>query len=116
MNAPEPAIEQLKHRLTWEALDHKKLEKYLSFCLDEEIGASCNRNPIDGDLTTKACGIQTSGTAFFIARQCMVLCGLELIPMIQKAFGAEDLDFAFTAEDGDTIGTCLLYTSDAADD
>ena len=111
MNAPEPAIEQLKYRLTWEALDHNKLEKYLSFCLDEEIGASCNRNPIDGDLTTRACGIQTSGTAFFIARQCMVLCGLELIPMIQKAFCAEDLEFAFTAKDGDTIGTGDIFLS-----
>ena len=41
----------------------------------------------------------------------MVLCGLELIPMIQKAFGAEDLDFAFTAKDGDTIGTGDIFLS-----
>ena len=89
-------------------LDHKKLEKYLSFCLNEEIDANYVQ-PIDGDLTTKAYSIQTSGTAFSFSEQCMVLCGLELIPMIQ-AFGAEDLDL-FTAKDGDTIGTASIFLS-----
>ena len=71
MNALPSAVEQLKQRLSWDELDHLKLEKHLLFCLEEEVGPTLSSNPIDGDLTTKACEIEPP--QFFLCKRKMVV-------------------------------------------
>ena len=78
----------------------------------EELGQ------IDGsrqarDVTSSACKISGKGKAMIVVREPMIVCGIKLIPLIAKAFGAgevtlhENLDDGTETKPGQSIGTLI---------
>jgi nicotinate-nucleotide pyrophosphorylase (carboxylating) len=67
------------------------------------VSAAVDEDYRDGDITSRLCfpeGQQAS--AEIVAREALVVCGLEIVDIIIGEFGFE-IDTAFSAEDGDVV-------------
>ncbi len=99
-----PAIEKFRRRLSWQDLDKNLIEKHLAICVEEDVGQNLRESSAcQLDVTTKYCEIFNRGSAYLMARESMVLCGLNLIPHIFKVFETEKINFESTYVDGDIL-------------
>lgn len=99
-----PAYSHLFHRLGWKELDPAYLRQLISIAREEDQeGAGLIRLPrIPGDATTSLLEPEAKGRADLVARQEMLICGIELVAMILKTYGA-DATFRAQVQDGDKI-------------
>lgn len=103
MNAAPPALKKFKHRISWDSLNKELLNKHLSICIEEDLGSLPKSSFEKLDVSTKASRLSNSGTAKLMTREPMIICGLNLVPMILDAFGANKVIFKSTFKDGDFI-------------
>ena len=104
MNAKPPSLNKFKKRITWDNLDKVFLRKHLALCLEEDLGKNLSeRKNWELDITTQNCNPGNKGSAYFISRESMVICGIHLVPLILEAFGVEEIEFKPKANDGDSI-------------
>lgn len=97
-----PALNKFKNRIGWDSINHNYLKSHLELCLSEEIGLSENNKQI-GDLTSNVCGIAETGSAKIVAREELIVCGLQLINVINEVFSAESLIINLLFKDGDLV-------------
>ena len=97
-----PALNKFKNRIGWDSINHNYLKSHLELCLSEEIGLSENNKQI-GDLTSNVCGIIETGSAKIVAREELIVCGLQLINVINEVFSAESLIINLLFKDGDLV-------------
>ena len=81
--------DQLVHRVPWTDLDPVYLRRLVEMARDEDLaGAGRLRRPDrPGDVTTASQRLPAVGTADFVAREELVVCGLALAPMVFSAYG-----------------------------
>jgi nicotinate-nucleotide pyrophosphorylase (carboxylating) len=96
--------DRFSSRLRWRDLDPVYLRQLIALARAEDLdGAGLRRAPRErGDVTTEALFGRERGTARLVARQDMVACGLELIPMILAAYGL-GTRFRRTVRDGTAV-------------
>jgi len=110
LNTKPPSLEKFKKRITWENLDKDLLRKHLALCLEEDLGKNLfEKKNWELDITTKNCNSRNKGSAYFISRESMVICGLYLVPLILEAFGVEEIEFKPKANDGDSISQNQIF-------
>jgi len=100
VSLPPPSLAQFKKRISWEELDKGFISSQLRLCLIEELGQT-NESHLVRDVTSHACNISGEGNAMIVVRETMTVCGIKLIPLIAKAFGADDISLHESLNDGD---------------
>jgi len=104
LNTKPPSLSKFKKRITWDNLDKELLRKHLALCLEEDLGKNLfEKKNWELDITTNNCNSRSKGSAHFISRESMVICGVYLVPLILEAFGVEEIEFKPNANDGDSI-------------
>ncbi len=106
-----PALSHFRTRLSWEDLNPSAIRKLVDLAIDEDlIGHGLRIAPQStGDRTTRAIQVHGEGKASVIAREPMVVCGLEAIPILLEVFGPTQANFSTRKEDGDLVvaGECI---------
>ena len=93
-----------KKRLEWEDLDQDYLRQIVGLAKIEDLaGAGLATRPTRlGDITTALMPEGASGKGQLTAREPLIICGLELLPIILESYGA-DCSFEPIVADGDTL-------------
>ena len=94
----------LKKRLEWEDLDKNYLRQLVGLAKIEDLAGAglATRPPRLGDVTTALMPEGAIGKAQLTARESLIICGLELLPIILKSYGA-NCSFEPIVADGDTL-------------
>ncbi|MFP4069791.1 MAG: carboxylating nicotinate-nucleotide diphosphorylase [Verrucomicrobiota bacterium] len=102
-NRHNPA--DFKTRLAWADLDRDYLRQLIGLAKIEDLaGAGLAARPARlGDVTTALMPEGSAGRATLVAREPMLVCGLELIPLVLEAYGE-----GCTVEPTVTDGTDLV--------
>jgi len=102
---PDPtALNKFKNRISWDSLDKELLSKHLQICIEEDLGKDLERQRLsDLDITTKNCHLEGVGTAELVTREPMIICGLQLVPLIIKEFTDDAVIFHTSFQDGQLI-------------
>ena len=104
MNPDPTALNKFKNRISWDSLDKTLLSKHLQICIEEDLGKNFDRQRLsDLDITTKNCHLEGEGTAELVTREPMIICGLQLIPLIIKEFTDGAVIFHTSFQDGELI-------------
>ncbi|MFP4204359.1 MAG: carboxylating nicotinate-nucleotide diphosphorylase [Opitutales bacterium] len=101
---PRFSRETLCPRLQWSDVDRDYLRQLAGLAKIEDLaGAGLAHRPDRlGDVTSALFPENTIGAAHLVAREPMVVCGLELIPVILEAY-SEECFFKATASDGESV-------------
>lgn len=97
------------HRISWNEIDEEYIRKIVEIARSEDIdGFGLKSHPSQKrDLTTDTLTPSTLGSAMLVARNEMVLCGLNLIKIILDAYSKADNEKECTvnliAHDGDKV-------------
>ncbi len=111
-------------RLSWSEIDQDYLRQLVSLAKIEDLAGAglTNRPERLGDVTTALMPENTKGSAQLTAREPMVVCGLDLIPIIFKVYSSNPIDEAscqFTplVQDGQSLsaGSSIGQISGPAD-
>ena len=103
MSAPSIAA-RLVQRISWEEINPEALRSLISLARGEDLNGHGLATPprFGGDLTSRFLRDDPRrASAALTARQPLVACGLQLVPMILAAYG-EETEFTPACEDGDT--------------
>jgi len=94
-------------QLNWNDLDTEYLHQIVGLAKIEDLaGAGLAARPNQlGDITTALMPEGATGKAQLVAREPLVICGLDLIPLIIEAYSNENIRFETGFKDGDTITT-----------
>ena len=94
----------LKKRLEWEDLDKNYLRQLVGLAKIEDLAGAglATRPPRLGDVTTALMPEGAIGKAQLTARESLIICGLELLPIILESYGA-GCSFEPIVADGDTL-------------
>ena len=104
MNPDPTALNKFKNRISWDSLDKKLLTKHLQICIEEDLGKNFDGQRLsDLDITTKNCHLEGEGTAELVTREPMIICGLQLVPLIIKEFTDGAVIFHTSFQDGQLI-------------
>ena len=104
MNPDPTALNKFKNRISWDSLDKTLISKNLQICIEEDLGKDLERQRLsDLDITTKNCHLEGVGTAELVTREPMIICGLQLVPLIIKEFTDGAVIFHTTYQDGQLI-------------
>lgn len=98
------AAEDLCHRLSWADLDADYLRQLVGLAKIEDLaGAGLARRPERlGDVSTALMPEGARGHARVVAREPLVLCGLDLVTLTLEAY-SEACDFDPACRDGDRL-------------
>ncbi len=93
-----------KKQLRWNDLDADYLRQIIGLAKIEDLaGAGVTNRPNQlGDVTTALMPEGANGNAQLIAREPLIVCGLELLPLILEAYG-KTAQFETTLKDGDPV-------------
>ena len=104
MNPDPTALNKFKNRISWDSLDKTLISKHLQICIEEDLGKDLERQKLsDLDITTKNCHLEGEGTAELVTREPMIICGLQLVPLIIKEFTDGAVIFHTSFQDGQLI-------------
>ena len=104
MNPDPTALNKFKNRISWDSLDKTLISKHLQICIEEDLGKDLERQRLsDLDITTKNCHLEGVGTAELVTREPMIICGLQLVPLIIKEFTDDTVIFHTSFQDGQLI-------------
>ena len=104
MNPDPTALNKFKNRISWDSLDKTLISKHLQICIEEDLGKDLERQRLsDLDITTKNCHLEGEGTAELVTREPMIICGLQLVPLIIKEFTDGAVIFHTSFQDGQLI-------------
>ena len=104
MNPDPTALNKFKNRISWDSLDKTLISKHLQICIEEDLGKDLGRQRLsDLDITTKNCHLEGEGTAELVTREPMIICGLQLVPLIIKEFTDGAVIFHTSFQDGQLI-------------
>ena len=104
MNPDPTALNKFKNRISWDSLDKTLISKHLQICIEEDLGKDLERQRLsDLDITTKNCHLEGVGTAELVTREPMIICGLQLVPLIIKEFTDGAVIFHTSFQDGQLI-------------
>ena len=94
----------LKKQLRWNDIDTDYLRQIIGLAKIEDLaGAGLAERPSQlGDVTTALMPESTNGTAHLIAREPLIVCGLELVPLILEAYGGT-VHFEAGLKDGSPV-------------
>ncbi|NBB79694.1 MAG: carboxylating nicotinate-nucleotide diphosphorylase [Verrucomicrobia bacterium] len=100
------SAETFKTRLTWEDLDPDYLRQLIGLAKIEDLaGAGLAHRPERlGDVTTALMPEGATGQAKLVAREPLVICGLDLVQMVLDSYGSE-CHFDSSVEDGQLLDT-----------
>ncbi|MGK0176360.1 MAG: nicotinate-nucleotide pyrophosphorylase (carboxylating) [Lentimonas sp.] len=93
-------------QLRWSDLDTDYLRQIIGLAKIEDLaGAGLVDRPTQlGDITTALLPEGASGTAQLIAREPLIACGLELVPLVLEIYGGT-VNFKTDISDGDSVAT-----------
>ncbi len=93
-------------RLNWNDLDSDYLRQIIGLAKIEDLAGAglINRPNQLGDISTALVPEEANGTARLVAREPLIICGLELVPLVLEAYG-NTVDFKTDFKDGDPIAT-----------
>lgn len=96
----------LQKQLSWNDLDKDYLRQIIGLAKIEDFaGAGLAERPDQlGDITTVLLPEGAHGTAQLIAREPLISCGLELVPVILNAYGGT-VQFKTSLQDGSPVAT-----------
>ena len=102
---PNPtALNKFKNKISWDSLDKELLSKHLQICIEEDLGKNFDRQRFsDLDITTKNCQLEGKGSAELVTREPMIICGLQLIPLIIEEFKDGTVVFHANFQDGEFV-------------
>ena len=104
MNPDPTALNKFKNRISWDSLDKELLSKHLQICIEEDLGKNFDRQRFsDLDITTKNCQLEGEGSAELVTREPMIICGLQLIPLIIEEFKDGTVVFHANFQDGEFV-------------
>ena len=104
MNPDPTALNKFKNRISWDSLDKELLSKHLQICIEEDLGKNFDRQRFsDLDVTTKNCQLEGEGSAELVTREPMIICGLQLIPLIIEEFKDGTVVFHANFQDGEFV-------------
>ena len=91
-------------RLSWNDLDTDYLRQIIGLAKIEDLaGAGLIDRPTQlGDITTALMPEGASGAARLIARESLIICELELVPLVLEAYGKK-VDFKTDFKDGNPV-------------
>ena len=91
-------------RLSWSDLDIDYLRQIIGLAKIEDLAGAglINRPSQLGDITTALMPEKANGAAQLVAREPLIICGIELVPLILEAYG-KTVDFKTDLKDGDPI-------------
>jgi len=103
VNAAPNRVDHFRRRISWHEVEESSrlVDAILTVCVNEDLCKDQSETPWQSDLTCQTCNIQTSGKAAFVAREDMVICGLNLPDLILPKFGCNELNFTPQKKDGD---------------
>ncbi|TVR50062.1 MAG: carboxylating nicotinate-nucleotide diphosphorylase [Puniceicoccaceae bacterium] len=104
-SATQPASDRFCRRIVWEDLDPAYLGSLIRLARSEDMNGAGLLHPpaAHGDPTTRILVPSSSEAAGEIrARETLTVCGLQLVPLILKAFGGK-ADFEPALRDGDRV-------------
>ena len=111
MNAAPNRVDYFRRRISWHEVEasSKLVDAILTLCVEEDLVIIDSGLPWQSDLTCQVCSIQSIGNTAFVAREDMVICGLNLPDLILPKFGCNELNFTPQKKDGDFClkGDCL---------
>jgi len=111
VNATPNRADHFRRRISWHEIEESSrlVDSIFTVCVDEDLGNGQSEVPWQSDLTCQTCNIKTRGNAAFVAREDMVICGLNLPDLILPKFGCKELNFTPQKKDGDFCpkGDCL---------
>ncbi|MBC8349635.1 MAG: carboxylating nicotinate-nucleotide diphosphorylase [Verrucomicrobia bacterium] len=115
----EPAaLSHFRQRLSWDDLDKDAIRKLVRLAAEEDLhGKGLKKEAAQtGDQTTISMGVSGQGTAAIVAREPLVACGLQMIPLILEEFEVENAAVENSKSDGDEVetGETLAFISGAA--
>lgn len=102
MSTSPPSLNQFKKRISWKELDKDFIFSQLRLCVVEELGQDDPSHQWK-DVTSSACKISGEGKARIVVREPMTVCGVQLIPLIAKAFGAKKVTLHEHVADGTEV-------------
>lgn len=88
---PAALADRLLQRLTWDDLDLAHLRRLVEIARDEDLaGLGLRHRPrLNGDRSTASlAATPRAEQADLVAREALVVCGLPLVPLILRAYGA----------------------------
>ena len=97
-------LSDFKKQLRWSDLDTDYLRQIIGLAKTEDLAGAglMNRSPQVGDVTTALMPEGANGTARLIAKEPLILCGLELIPLVLEAYDGT-IRFETDFKDGDRV-------------
>lgn len=96
-------LNALSQRLSWKELDRQALRDLITRARDEDLSGAGRKGIFryHGDVTT-ALLAPAKGKASIVAREPLVICGLELLEWVLEAYGGE-VDWDLAVRDGDRL-------------
>lgn len=104
----DPRYAQLVRRVQWSELDSKYLIQLIHLACEEDLeGLGVEQVPrIPGDATSRLLNPQARGSAALVTRSALVVCGIQLVPLIVRAYAPDaQVEFTAIARDGDLVPT-----------
>ncbi|MDG1173047.1 MAG: carboxylating nicotinate-nucleotide diphosphorylase [Opitutales bacterium] len=101
---PSPArLKDFRQRISWREVEQAEScwERILLGCVEEDLGKPITSKPWQEDLTSSLCSLQGNGTAQLVAREPLVLCGIQLPNLLLDKFSCHDLNFIPNGKDGE---------------
>lgn len=111
MSSLPKRINHFRRRISWVEVEtfSNLVTSVTSSGVSEDLGDMYAIEPWASDITTDICMVRGNGTAAFVAREDMVVCGLKIPSLYLPSFGCKDVKFSAHKEDGDRCvkGDCL---------
>ncbi len=96
-------LNEFRQRISWGEIENANayFKSILGSCVSEDLGTLNGKASLNKDITSRVCSFRGNGLAQIIAREKLVICGLQLPKFIISAFACSKVQFLPRKHDGD---------------
>jgi len=100
-------LKDFRQKISWREIEQSECfwKRLLAGCVEEDLDMPITSQAWKGDLTSSLCSLKGNGTAELVAREPLVLCGIQLPKILFDTFSCYDLEFSTNGKDGESYLT-----------
>ena len=107
MTSSPARLKDFRQKISWREIEQSECfwKRLLAGCVEEDLDMPITSQAWKGDLTSSLCSLKGNGTAELVAREPLVLCGIQLPKILFDTFSCYDLEFSTNGKDGESYLT-----------
>lgn len=104
MTSSPARLKDFRQKISWREIEQSEFfwKRLLAGCVEEDLDMPIALQAWKGDLTSSICSLKGNGAAELVAREPLVLCGIQLPNILFDAFSCHNLEFSTKGKDGES--------------